>query len=209
MLCDRSRRAIAWLAAAVLVAAAAESIPAIRLTFTPADIERALAIARDRETERARLHARYIHALNDATVQSVEVITEFRRVVLLAEDRILKGDRGFAYSTRLAEEALQPWKGRVSVVARLRFHPLNTYVSLPDIDVALDGPRAAEARIGVLKDPILALASGKQGERVPLMGAVAEAVFEAAVIGQTARTATVRLDGREVGRVTLDFGAVE
>jgi hypothetical protein len=197
------------LGAAALIAAAVQSASAIKLTLTTEDIERALAIGRDRERERAQFHAPYIHTITDPTLQSVEVITEFRRIVLLAEERILKGDRGFAYSSRIAEQTAQPWKGRVSVVARLRFHPFNTYVAIPEIEVAIDGPRGAEARIGVLKDPIYALASGKQGERVPLMGAVAEAVFESAVIGQTVRTATIKLDGKELGRISLDFAAVE
>lgn len=181
---------------------------AINLQLTTADIERALTVARDREGARARFHAPYITSLNTPTVQSIEIISEFRRVVLLAEEHILKGDRGFASSSRIAGDAVKPWTNRVSVVARLRFHPLNTYVTVPNIEIVLDGPNANAAFVGVLKEPQYALTS-KPGEQAAIIGAVAEGVFEAALIGQTQRTVTVRLDGKELVTTRLDFRAIE
>ena len=41
----------------------------------------------------------------------------------------------------------------------MRFHPQNNYVGVPNVDIALPGREAA--RIGVLKDPILALPTQK------------------------------------------------
>jgi hypothetical protein len=81
-------------------------LQAVRLELTTSDIERALGIARDQERERARFHAPYIRQTNDATVQSIEIISLFRRVVLVAEDHILRGDRAFAYSARITEQAV-------------------------------------------------------------------------------------------------------
>lgn len=182
---------------------------AINLNVSALDIERALVLARDREAERARFHARYITTVTDPTLQRVEIVTELRRIVLLAEDDVRKGDRRLAYSVRVAQDAIQPWKGRVSVVARLRFHPQNSYVNMPTIEITLDGPGADGALIGVVKEPILAFASGVPGDHVPILGAIAEGVFDAAIVGQTQRTATVRLDGKVVGEVRLDFAAVE
>jgi hypothetical protein len=185
------------------------SAAALNLNLTTSDIERALVIARGRDNDRARFHAPYITTVNDPTLQSVEVISEFRRVVLVAEERYRLGDRPFAYSSRVAEEAVKVWKSRVNVIARLRFHPLNTYVGLPNIGIKLDGPRADDAFLGVRAEPLLAMSSGRRGENVPILGAVAEASFDAPVIGQTRRTATIMLDGKEIGRVPLDFAAVE
>lgn len=196
-------------AVVVLLLALGGSASAINLAMTAADIERALIIGRDREPERARFHAAYISRVNTPFVQTVELITEFRRVVLLAEERLQKGDRGFAYSSRLVAEALAPWKNRVAVRAQLRFHPQNTYADLPVIALALDGPNAAQALVSFKKDPITALATGEPGERIPIAGAYAEALFDASLIGQTRRTVTVKIDGKDVGTVNLDFTRVE
>lgn len=198
-------RAVAVIALALTLGADAA---AINLNLTPDDIDRALLIARSTDRERARFHEQYIHPLDDATVQSVEIITEFRRTVLIAEERILRGERSFAYSIRLAGEALKPWKNRVSVVARLRFHPLNTYVNVPDVEVQLDGPNAEAAYIGVIQDPQYAL-TVSPGEQAALVGATIEAVFEADQIGQTERTAVVRLDGKPLAVLGLNFASVE
>ena len=195
--------------AAVLAVAMVAPLHAINLKVSALDVERALVLARDREAERARFHARYTTTLTDPVVQSVEILTEFRRVVLLAEERIRQGDRGFAYSVRMAQHAIEPWSQRVSVIARLRFHPQNAYVGIPPIEIALDGPRGEAALIGVLKEPILSMASGVPGEHIPILGAVAEAAFDAAIVGQTQRTATIKLDGKEVAKVKLDFATVE
>jgi hypothetical protein len=183
-------------------------VDAIKLQLTNADIDRALVIARGRDGERAQFHAPYIEQLNTPTVQSIEIVSEFRRVVLLAEDHILRGDRGFAYSTRMAGDAVQPWKGRVSLVTRLRFHPLNTYVSVPNIEITVDGLNADAALIGVLKEPQYSMTSAP-GEQAALVGAVAEGVFDAALIGQTERTVIVRLDGKQLITARLDFRAIE
>lgn len=190
---------------AVSIVTATIPLHAINLSLTTADIERALLIARADDRERARFHAPYFVAVNDPFVENFEVITEFRRVVLIAEDRIRKGDRGFAYSSRMVQEAAATWKDRVSVVARLRFHPLHAYVNVPPIEITVDGPNANAALIGVVKEPVM---SGFPGEGA-MVGAVAEGVFYAKLIGQTRRNVTVRLDGKTRVTRLLDFAAVE
>lgn len=180
---------------------------ALDLDVTPQDIERGLAIARSTERERASFHGPYVQQVNTPFVEKVEVISEYRRVVLIAEERILKGERMFAYSTTLAQQALQPWKTRVSIVARLRFHPQNTYVGLPEVDIAL--PARERARIGVLKDPILALPTQQKGDRQPVLGAIVEGVFDAAALGDGTYEFVISLDRKEVGRVTFDLAALQ
>ena len=182
---------------------------AINLKLSVLDIERALVVARDRDAERARFHARYITTLTTPFVQSVEVVTELRRIVLLAEEQIRQGNRAFAQSVRLTQDAIQPWTQRVSVIARLRFHPQNTYVGIPPIQISLDGPSGDVALIRVQTSPLLSMPSGTPGEHIPILGAVAEGVFDALTVGQPQRTATVTLDGKEVAKVKVDFAAVE
>jgi hypothetical protein len=193
---------LAWLLGSVTAA--------INLNLSPLDIDRALTIGRASDTERARFHAPYITTLADnPVVQRIEIVTELRRYVLFAESEIKKGERLNAHSVRLATEAVAPWKNRVSIVAHLRFHPLNTYVDVPQIQIELDGPGAAQALIGVLKDPVLSFPSGVPGERLPVLGARADGVFDATIIGQTQRNATVSVDGKEVAFARLDFARVE
>jgi hypothetical protein len=196
-------------AVAALLGGATPTLEAIKLQLTTDDIDRALVIAREPERARARFHAAYITNLNTPLVQSIEIVSEFRRVVLLAEEQILRGNRAFAYSTRSAADAVQAWNGRVSVVARLRFHPMNTYVTLPAIEMTVDGANADEAFIGVVKEPLFARASGARGEQVPIIGAVAEAVFDSALIGQTERIITLTLDGKELLRRQVNFASID
>ena len=113
----------------------------------------------------------------------------------------------FRYSVSLATQALAPWKRRLSMIARLRFHPQNNYVSLPKIEVALDGN--AEALVDVLLQPVLSMPSGQPRERLPVLGAVAEGVFDAVKVGQGVREFVVRVDGREIARVSFDLSAIE
>jgi hypothetical protein len=178
----------------------------IDLDVTLQDIDEALSIARSTDAERARFHAPYVVALDDPFVERVEVISEYRRVVLLAEEHAAKGDRAFTYSTSLAQQAAGPWKQRVSIVARLRFHPLNAYVDVPPVDIALEANPSA--RIGVLKQPVLALPTSRPGDRLPVLGALVEGVFDAAAVAQAAPEFTVRLDGKELKRITLNLAAL-
>ncbi len=180
---------------------------AVDLDVTPQDVERALSIARSRDSERARFHAAYIRHLDTASIEKVEVVTEYRRVVLMAEERARKGDRMFGYSVSLATQAVGPWKRRVSVVARLRFHPQNNYVTVPGVDISLDGN--ASALIGVLREPVLSLPSSDPGDRLPVLGAVVEGVFDAEAVGPGVREFAIRVDHREIARVRFDLDEID
>lgn len=180
-------------------------VGALKIDITLADIERALTIARGREGERAEFHARYIQRINTPFVERAEVISEFRRVVLIAEEQIARGDRLFAYSTTKAHDALQVFRRRISIRAQVRFHPQNNYVTLPPVTMALAGN--ADALIGVTRDPVYAFA--EPGTSAPLMGAVVEGSFNAASIGQARREFVITLDGKELGRVSFDFAAID
>jgi hypothetical protein len=182
-------------------------IAAVNLDVTTQDIERALAIARSTEAERARFHAPYIRTPAVPLVERVEIITEYRRVELLAEERIVKGDRMFAYSTSLAQQAAAPWNRRVSIRARLRFHPQNTYADVPPAEIVLEG--FERARIGVLNEPVMSMPSRKPHERVPVLGAIVESVFDASVLHDGTRDFAIRLEGKTIARVTFDLNVLE
>jgi hypothetical protein len=180
---------------------------AMKIDISLQDIDRALAIARSRESDRARFHAPYIQEINTAFIERAELITEYRRVVLLAEERASKGDRQFGYSTTQANDALSVWRKRVSVRVRVRFHPQNNYVDVPPVNIVADGHE--RALIGVRREPVLALPPGRTGEFVPVLGATIEGVFESAALGQATREFVVSLDGKELGRVRFNLAAVD
>lgn len=180
---------------------------ALKIAISPQDVDRALTIARSREAERAQFHAPYIQVVDTTFIERVEAVSELRRVVLLAEEQIARGDRRFAYSLTRATDALEVWRRRVAIIARVRFHPQNNYVDAPPVTIRLAGND--RALVGVKRDAILALPPGRTGEFVPVLGAVVEGVFEAEALGQSVRDFVIELEGRELGRVTFDFSTIE
>jgi len=174
--------------------------------MTQAEMERALTIGRAFDAERARFHQPYVLGINDPTVERIEIITEFRRVVLFAEEQIRQGDHMFGI--RQAEAAMRPWHGKVTIVARLRFHPLNTFLAAPPYEVGVGEPPIAP--LDVRRTSLYALASHqKPAAPTPLAGAVVESDFDAAAVGQSLRQIRIMLEGKEVVRTSVDFATVQ
>ena len=114
----------------------------------------------------------------------------------------------FAHSIRDAREKLRPWRERVSLVARLRFHPQNTLATTPEYDITIGRPDLAP--VNVVRTPIMARLSGRRGDvNAPLVGATIEAIFDARLVGQAARPVGVLLAARPVARVTIDFARLD
>jgi hypothetical protein len=179
-----------------------------------AEIDRAQQVARSREAERAEFHRRYLFELKDDTVTQIEVVTEFRRLVLITEEHLRLGDQMFSRGTRLAEAALAPTRGLVTFKARLRFHPLNTYSTIPDFKIAL-GPAssastAAPAALEGLDTEVTGEYSqpykGRSGKNVKtLLGATLQADILASRVGPTRHPLGVVFDGKEIARTVVDF----
>jgi hypothetical protein len=184
------------------------------------DIERAQQVARSRDRERAQFHSRYVFDLPGDTVTRLEVLTEFRRLVLATEDHLRIGDEMFSRGTRLAETAMAPTRGLTAFRCRLRFHPLNTYAVIPPYKLAL-GPAVAPGapnESGALV-PIDTIGAGEysvpfkdrsSGKTVKtLIGATLDADLPASSIGQTLRPLGVVLEGREIARIRVDFAHLD
>jgi len=174
--------------------------------MTQAETERALSIGRAFDEERARFHKPYVLAVNDPTVEQIEVVTEFRRVVLFAEEQIRRGDHMF--SVRQVEAAMRPWHGKVTFVARLRFHPMNTFMSVPPYDITIGDPPVASLEVRRTANYGF-VSNKKQAAPAPLTGAVVESDFDAADIGQAVRPFRVVLQGKEVIRTSVDFATLQ
>ena len=156
---------------------------------------------------RARFHAPYVMRLDDPLVEQVEVITEFRRYVLKTEEEITRGNWMFSQRHQEARQTLRLWQRRLSIVARLRFHPQNNFVSVPPYEIVVAAPDVQP--LDVIRTPIQAMLSGKPGDSAPLLGATIEAIFDAASVGELARPVRIALAGQDVKRVTIDFSKLE
>jgi hypothetical protein len=178
----------------------------IALDIGPAEMERVLAIARGPETAREAFHApyRFEAAL---PVESIEVITERRRLALIAAERIALGDPLFTRGTLRAEEALRPWRRRVAIAVRFAFPPNNAYTLAPPIDIALTG---GESRLlDSTAETLFAMPPSPPGRPQPVVGARGEAIFDATTLAQATRTLVVTLGPQEVARVTIDFSRLD
>jgi hypothetical protein len=184
---------------------------ALVLSMSNTEIERAQQVARGRESERQQFHRRYVVDLPDATVTQLEVVTEFRRLVLITEEHILRGDWLFSRSVRSAEQALMPFRGVVIIRGNIRLNPLNTYIAPPPYVVAVGGP-AGEPLVAVdtrLTSQFSAPFKARGKTITSLVGATFEAAVPASQFSQNPRTVAVSLEGKELARTLIDFSRLD
>ncbi len=179
---------------------------------TDRDMANALNLATSSESIRAHFHAPYVVPFKDATVEQFDVITEFRRLVLAAEEQLQAGNwmlgrGGFDQKGRTLRDLLKPFAGQVSIRVRLRFHPHNSYVTLPAFDILLGEPTLVAEQ--TTRTPHVLPASGDGKPRDFIYGATIETSFDARAIND--RTLPVRIvsEGKELARTTIDFSRVD
>jgi hypothetical protein len=180
------------------------------------DMERAASLARwpHTDAERARFHDRYLFLTIDPAaplaggtkVLQIEVVTEFRRLELLAEAHARLGDSfGRGGSDELVE-ALRPWHRRLAIDVHLQLPSCgeDCTPAIPDIDVVIDGVGSAHASPAA-RVPLYA----HTGLSPAALGSMAEAIFDARAVGQRTREVRVLVEGRELARVSVDFGRLD
>jgi hypothetical protein len=199
---------LASLAAAACLAAPA-GVRAIVLDVTQDQAYRAIAIGRGTQTERTRFHAAYLIASADPTIERVELLTPFRRVVVETERRLDFGDHVFG--ARQAAEAIKQWRSTLTVSVRIRFHPQNVYATVPPYEtIVASSPGGDEVRLGdVRRTPLWARPGPSQKSGTALIGAIIESDFATAAVGQTTRVVSVMLDGKPLARATIDFAKLD
>jgi hypothetical protein len=197
---------------ALVIALVASAAPgrALTLRLTPADMQRALTLARwpTPDAERLRFHERYRLAVNSPTVeyfavQRLEVITEFRRLELIAEEHARINDTFGRGGMRDVEDALQPFRGRLSIIVTLVFDPTRYITGAPPVDMVLEGP--------TLVAPLETARNGVygSGDRPVLVGATVESTFDAESVGQSVRPVFIHRDGALIARPSIDFSKIE
>lgn len=113
-------------------------------------------------------------------IERAEIITEFRRAVMLVRERVDKGE--MAITERDVATAVTPYRGQVTFVVNVRFNPLNTYAKTPLYDLYVSTGRSSKP-LGAEKlkrDPIFAGGPGSGLAGVRLEASFSRAEIESA-----------------------------
>lgn len=127
-------------------------------------------------------------------VDSIEIITEFRRAVLIVRQHANSGEYSFGANDLAAE--LAPYRGLLTIVAQVRLNPLNTYLQPPSYDLYV--------RSGPASKPIAPTAFKREGvypvgmmpPGVPIVGVRLEGTFARADIASASDPYIVIVDDK-------------
>lgn len=121
------------------------------------DVREALRLGRSQdETLYAAFSAGYSLSPTDP-VESAEIVTEFRRAVLIARERMKLGEFGF--TERDLTVAMAPHLGQITFIVQIRLHPMHTFATPPAYDLYVaSGPDTPPiAARAIKRDPVYAL----------------------------------------------------
>lgn len=199
------------LAALLVVFAHAPNV-ALTEVLTEGDIAHALNIANGSEGTRALFHSAYLVAVDHDTIEDLDVVSEFRRFVLAAEDQLkagnwMMGRGGFDPKGRTLKDVLRPLEGQLSIRVRLRFHPHNSYIALPAFDILLGEPTLLA--INATRIPHITPADGEPGTRDVIHGATIEVFYNSPTINDRVLPIRIVSEGEELTRVNFDFSRIQ
>ncbi|HYX81892.1 MAG TPA: hypothetical protein VE714_05825 [Gemmatimonadales bacterium] len=142
-------------------------------------------------------------------VDSVEVVTEFRRAVLIVREHALQGE--YSFTANDLASALAPFRGTVTFIAQVRLHPLNTYAAPPayDLYVRTGSQSKPVAAPAIKRDPVYPPGSIGPGSSGSVMTAVRlEASFARADIVEAAEPTLIVNDdhGAILWQSRIDLG---
>jgi len=88
------------------------------------------------------------------TIDHAEVVTEFRRAVLIVRERALLGD--YAFGADDLAKALAPHRGLVTFIVQVRLNPLNVFIKEPAYHLYIStGPTSPPIAPAMMKrDPV-------------------------------------------------------
>lgn len=93
-------------------------------------------------------------------IDRAEIVTEFRRAVLIVREHVLQGD--YMYGGEVLAKALLPMKGLVTFIVQVRLHPQHAFNKEPAYDLYVaTGPGSAPiASTGMKREPVYAQGGG-------------------------------------------------
>ena len=123
-------------------------------------------------------------------VDSAEIVTEFRRAVLIVHERARMGEFGF--TERDLNVAITPHLGLITFIVQARLNPMHTFPSVPAYELYLaTGPATPPvADLKLKRDPVYAL-GGMGG---PLVGVRVEITVPRAQIEAAPRPELILTD---------------
>ena len=200
------------LAAVVLLVLGHAHAAGVTEVLSDRDISYALSIANGSDATRVAFHSPYVLAVPDSMIEHLEVITEFRRFVLAAEEQVKLGNwmvarGGFDAKGRTLKDVLRPVSGQVSIRARLRFHPQNSYKSLPPFDVLVGEPTLLA--LNAIRTPHVTTIYIDGGSIDVIQGATIETFYNAPTINGRMLPVRMIFEEKEIGRVNVDFSRVQ
>jgi hypothetical protein len=208
----RVRCAAAAACVAVTIAGGSSRAAAIDAHIDREAIDEAIVFARQATRDRRHdFHDGYV-AEPGGAIRRLSIVSEYRRVVLLVEEKMRLLDRG--YGVRQMTDALKPWRGLLEVVVELQFHPQNTYVGVPLVVAdATDriphfgrywDPPPMDAPWWPFPHPGTPLLRGSD----PLTGGWVQARFDASQFRNGRHDVVVKDGATTLGQATFDFGAL-
>lgn len=115
-------------------------------------------------------------------IDHVEIVTEFRRAVMIVRERARQGN--FSTTAQDLAKAMEPYEGQVAVILQARLHPQHTYPNPPFYDLYVEtGPSTPPVGAKPLKrDPVYppGLAGGASMVAVRLEATFKKADIDAA-----------------------------
>ena len=125
-------------------------------------------------------------------VERAQIITEFRRAVLLVRERVAQGD--YVMSPPDLASALAPFRGVVTVIVDVKLNPLNTFAKAPNYVLYIaTGPSTRPLASRSLKvEPIFPV--GTVGPGNPITAIRLEASFARADIADAPRPSLMLID---------------
>lgn len=169
-------------------------------------IDEATSLGQSRiEAVRTRYHQPYRIQVARPPIDYIEIVTPFRRVVRLAEERVQAGNRLFGQREALA--ALGDRADVVEVLIEMTFHPLNVFVGVPEHEVELvtASPVARISPRNISSVPRYGFPFRGGGQ--PLVGGTITASFGTGALNPNGvYDVTVSEKGKELARAQVDLG---
>jgi hypothetical protein len=163
-----------------------------------AALREALALGRGQRFDQLQaFHAGYHLPPAAPIVTELDVITPYRRAVLLAAQSARLGQR---WTTRDLAAALAPYAGRIAVHAVVRLHPQNVFVTPPPFAIELrDGAERAIEPLDTRRDALYPPRAPREGAAMSAISV--EAAFDAPALDRPSCCDVVLLD--QAGAVLL------
>lgn len=154
----------------------------------------ALDLGRTRDDALLAAFHRSYELTAGGTLDHAEIITEFRRAVMIVRERADRGE--YALSTQDLEKAMAPFRGQVAFIVQARLHPLHTYAGAPAYGLYVETGAASPPLAPKPFRRDAAYPPGMAAPGNPISGVRMEGVFDRAAIEAAAAPSLVVTDER-------------